>query len=394
MLRKSMVSMLLAGLVATSGAFAYAEDAKGVNAEALRLIESGENRASLQAGHGHGKGKFVRAKDTDAYKKAYDAAQKKCRLLFPKDARYATGIDYKGRETALVVQTKEAQQLFNDVSKGIYKSIEELKTDPVVLMLDGFSDACTEALGGYTYTIHTAEREKLRNAIRTEFLHNGSARWDRSGKYVYDGKVKKEYKACVVIGLPASGKSTMVDPLSHDMGMFILDNDMIKEMIPEFAATGGAAAGAVYMESSEIQKNAYSEFLTGSRKGDNLVIPTIGENAAKLMDRYVKTLENAGYDVEIKYVDADPVVSYNRVMSRAVHRGRIISSRIVLAYGNGPAETYEWFKTQKGANGKPYVREGNEAQNDVSASVSANQNRKSIVTSKYANRSYILPGTL
>ena len=75
------------------------------------------------------------------------------------------------------------------------------------------------------------------------------------------------------------------------------------------------------------------------------------------MDKYIIDLENTGYDVEVKYVEGDPQVSCNRVVSRAVETGRIIQSKVVFDYGTKPAESYEWFKNQKGKNGKPYVRE-------------------------------------
>lgn len=113
----------------------------------------------------------------------------------------------------------------------------------------------------------------------------------------------------------------------------------------------------MHEESGRIQKNVLNEFLNGNRNGDNLAIPIIGDDPQKVMDKYITALENTGYDVEVKYVGGDPQVSCNRVVSRAVETGRIIESRVVLGYKTKPAESYEWFKNQKGKNGKPYVRE-------------------------------------
>lgn len=317
-------------------------------------------RPGKLGGSAPGNGSVSRIAKNKAWQKYKGDAEKKCKSVFPKNPDCSEGINYKGEKVGLTVQTKEAQQFYNDVSSGKLKSIEELKNDPVVQQLDSVSQECTEALGGETILDESPERQQLREEIKTEFLNNGSARLDDDGNYVYDGEIKKEHKACVVIGLPAVGKSTLVDPMSQEQGMFVLDNDMVKEMIPEFAATGGAAANAVHRESGIIQKNALNEFLNGDRNGDNLAIPIIGDNPKKVMDKYITDLESVGYDVEVKYVGGDPQVSCNRVVSRAVETGRIIQSKVVFDYGTKPAESYEWFKNQKGKNGKPYVREEKE----------------------------------
>lgn len=342
---------------------------KSKNGDIIKLSEAQEDGGPGSGNFGHGgrpgklggsapvSGSVGRMAQNKTWQKAKSAAEEKCKSVFPKNPECSEGTNYKGEKVGLAVQTKEAQQFYNDVSSGKLKSIEELKNDPVVQQLDSISQECTKALGGETILDDSPERQQLREEIKTEFLNNGSARLDDDGNYVYDGEIKKEHKACVVIGLPAVGKSTLVDPMSQEQGMFILDNDMVKEMIPEFAATGGAAAGAVHEESGRIQKNVLNEFLNGDRNGDNLAIPIIGDNPKKVMDKYITDLESVGYDVEVKYVGGDPQVSCNRVVSRAVETGRIIKSDVVFDYRTKPAESYEWFKNQKGKNGKPYVRE-------------------------------------
>lgn len=344
---------------------------KSNNGDIIKLSEAQEDGGPGSGNFGHGgrpgklggsapvSGSVGRMAQNKTWQKAKSAAEEKCKSVFPKNPECSEGTNYKGEKVGLTVQTKEAQQFYNDVSSGKLKSIEELKNDPVVQQLDSISQECTKALGGETILDESPERQQLREEIKTEFLNNGSARLDEDGNYVYDGEIKKEHKACVVIGLPAVGKSTLVDPMSQEQGMFILDNDMVKEMIPEFAATGGAAADAVHRESGIVQKNALNEFLNGNRNGDNLAIPIIGDDHQKVMDKYITVLENTGYDVEVKYVGGDPQVSCNRVVSRAVETGRIIKSNVVLDYKTKPAESYEWFKNQKGKNGKPYVREEN-----------------------------------
>ena len=139
--------------------------------------------------------------------------------------------------------------------------------------------------------------------------------------------------------------------------MFVLDSDEVKQMIPEFEATGGAAANAVHKESKGIMKNAFDEFLTGDRNGENLAIPIIGDKSKDVYDKYIAKLEAAGYDVEVRGIVASPDKSSSRVVSRAIETGRIIPSEVVLGYGTKCDTAYEELKQMTGKNGKPYVRE-------------------------------------
>ncbi len=361
MMKKSMVTSILLGLSLTVSLFAQASSFQSTEtASAMPASIVTENTETM--GEGQAKASVtekeaLRYDETEAYREAYRKTKENCKFVFPKNPLYSKGIDYLGNEVELVIQTPEAQRFFNDVSQNKLKSIEELKHDPVVLMLDRMLEENMNALGGLTSDIDTPERDALRAAIAGEFLRSGSARKTETGKYVYDGKVRKEYKAAVVFGLPASGKSSFVDSFSQKEGMFVFDKDMIKEMIPEYAATGGAVAGAVHLESNMISDDVFREFLSGSRKGDNIVIQTTGDHAGSLMHRYVEPLEAAGYDVEIKYVNADLKLCLNRVVMRAIKTGRIIYSKAMIGYGTKPAETYEWLKTQKSPSGKPYIRE-------------------------------------
>lgn len=294
-----------------------------------------------------------------AYKKYKEAAEAKFKGLLPKDSKYASGTNYKGESRELAIQGKEFQELYNKLNKQ-EMTVEELSKNPAVQKLDEVSKKVTKAVG-YTNLIDTPERQELRDSIKNDFLSTGAAReyTDEKGrkKYAFDGEVKKEFKCVIYTGLPAAGKSTAVNPLSEKEGMFIFDNDVIKGMIPEFEATGGAAANAVHKESGDIQKAALKEFLGGSKKGCNLAIPTIGDDAGKIYDKFISRLEEAGYDVEVRGIEASPDTSSSRVITRAIETGRIIPSETVLDYGNGCDTAYDEMKNMTGKNGKPYVRE-------------------------------------
>lgn len=320
--------------------------------------KSAEKAVSPQNGNGASASGSEKKEYTPSanYLKYKDQAAKKIKGVFPENSAYATGTNYKGHNVPLRFQSKEAQEIFNRVQKQQNYTVDELKNSETVKQLDELSDKCTEALGGYTYEINTPERQALRQEIKDRFMSLGSARLNEKGKTVaFDGPIKKEFKAVIYTGLPAVGKSTAVDPLSAQEGMFVFDNDTIKGMIPEFEATGGAAANAVHKESSDIQKSCLNEFLKGgSRNGDNIAYPTIGDDFEKVM-KSVKQLENAGYTVEVRCLQADPGLSASRAMARAIETGRIIKSGVILEYGEKPHETYRQLEEYDKANGTHYA---------------------------------------
>lgn len=264
----------------------------------------------------------------------------------------------------LVYDTPETREFYDRVNSDNYYTMEELKDHSVVKYLDTLS-AELKAKYGDTSTINTPERIKNRKVWENNFLSTGSmveVGKDEKGFPIYEpkGKVNKEYKAVIAIGLPASGKSSRIaNPTSAEIGAFIFDSDEIKQQIPEFIESNGGAADSVHNESKDIQKSAFSKFLQGGdRQGDNLVIPVIGDDANDLYKKWISKLEDAGYDVEIKYQDADPMASLNRSIARAIKTGRIIPSKVSFSYGDKPRAVFEYYKTRKNAKGVPYVRNG------------------------------------
>lgn len=256
-----------------------------------------------------------------------------------------------------VVNTPAARKLYSEIQQGKYYETEQLRNHPVVKELDRISDEYSKRYGK-TININTPERIELRKQWESDFLSAGAMQKDKDGEYRATGKIKKEYKAVIAIGLPAAGKSTFVaNPVSAQNGAFVFDSDEIKELIPEFKESHGGAANAVHDESKEIQKRAFNKFLKGGeRNGDNLVIPVIGDDYEDLQRKYIKKLEDAGYDVEIKYQDADPKRSMNQAFARAIKKGRIIPSNVLLGYQDKPRAVFERLKTEKNSKGDPYVR--------------------------------------
>ncbi|SCY59119.1 Zeta toxin [Lachnospiraceae bacterium XBB2008] len=260
----------------------------------------------------------------------------------------------------LIIKTAEARALYTQIKAGNYPDMETLLNSDVITQIDALS-TYYKGVYGNTANIDTPERQALREHICAKFLSAGSARTRSidfaTGRhnYVYDGPLDKGYEMELVLGLPASGKSTRVtDPDSEAMHAFILDCDEVKELIPEFRATYGAAADAIHFESFDIMNEAMKEFTEGSLKGTNVIIPIVAGDFDDLMNSYIKPFEDAGYNVTAKFVDCEPNVSVSRNIMRELETGRIINSAVVTSFGYKPRDVYEKLAPMINAQGNPY----------------------------------------
>ncbi len=266
----------------------------------------------------------------------------------------------------LMIQTDEARALYEQIAAGDYPTFEELKAHPVVAQLDALS-AYYKALYGNTAEIDTPERNQLRQEKKEWFLKQGSARTESISEngehhYVYDGELKKEYQFELVLGLPASGKSTrIVDPDSEAMGAFILDPDMIKAELPEYIESHGAGADAVHFEGMKLFDECVEEFLKGDMKGTNAILPIVGTDLDELMTKYIKPFEEAGYNVKVKFREAKPNEAAARVVMRELRGGQLINSKVAFEFGAGVEDVYDQLKVMINSKGEPYGFEEEEA---------------------------------
>lgn len=90
---------------------------------------------------------------------------------------------------------------------------------------------------------------------------SGSVVTDESGHVSLTGEIRREKRLDIVIGLPASGKSSaLVEPISEQYNSRIIDSDEAKKLLPEY--NDGWGAGIVHTESQLI---ADRQFQTTSR---------------------------------------------------------------------------------------------------------------------------------
>lgn len=269
-------------------------------------------------------------------------------------------ITWEPSSSELLIKGSEARALYTQIKAGNYPDVDTIRNSKVTSQLDELS-TYYKGVYGNTANIDTPERTELRDHIKAKFLSAGSARtrsYDFStGRrtYAYDGPLDKGYEMEIVLGLPASGKSSRVtDPDSEAMHAFILDCDEIKELIPEFQATYGAAADAIHFESMDIMNEAIRTFTEGSMKGTNIILPIVAGDFDDLMNTYIKPFEAAGYNVRAKFVDCEVNASVSRNIMRELETGRIINSAVVLSFGNAPKEVFEKLAPMINSKGVTY----------------------------------------
>ena len=266
----------------------------------------------------------------------------------------------------LMIEGEEARALYERIVSGDYPSMEELRADPVVAQLDALS-AYYKALYGNTADIDTPERNAMRKEIIEWFLTLGSARTDHLDEngypvYVYDGPLKWDYQMELVLGLPASGKSTrIVDPDSEAMGAFILDPDVIKAELPEYKESHAAGADAIHFEGMDMFYDAIKSFTEGDMKGVNVILPLVSSDLEDLFDTYIHPFEAAGYNVKVKFREAEPNAAAARVVMRELRGGQLINSAVAFSYGYGPEEVYNELATMINSKGETYGYDVEEA---------------------------------
>ncbi len=151
--------------------------------------------------------------------------------------------------------------------------------------------------------------------------------------------------AVITMGLPGVGKSTVANPLAKKLDATIIDADEAKKVLPEFA--GGLGGNAVHAESKYINGFVLEKAI---KKGDNLLIPTIGARPDKIRNS-IFNLQNKGYKVNLVLTDLDPDLALVRMADRFVRKGRLIGQDQANLYKGQSNKTYDILKKEDVADG-------------------------------------------
>lgn len=209
-----------------------------------------------------------------------------------------------------------------------------------------------------TYLLEDDERIRLREEIISKRLTEGSfSHLDKNGKEVYNGVVRKDKRIDIVIGLPASGKSSaIVNPLSEYYKSVVIDSDIIKTMIPEF--NGGWGASLVHEESSKLNSQLLEESMIS---GKNIVLPVVGAKV-KSVENYISIAKKMGYSVNVHLNELSNAKATGRMLLRYFNTGRFINPTFTAGYGDKPTEVYEQIKQRGDIDG--YSRWSNDVAKD------------------------------
>ena len=156
----------------------------------------------------------------------------------------------------------------------------------------------------------------------------------------FPGEIARDRHAVVIFGPPASGKSFFANPIARKHQAIVIDKDIAKAALPEYE--GGIGANATHVESRILTAQVENLAMT---KGENIVIPTVGEDLAKARKIITRLKEN-GYKVDLinMYVPADE--SFRRMIQRFIEIGRFVNSDHVLSVGLKPTQNYTILKRE------------------------------------------------
>lgn len=223
--------------------------------------------------------------------------------------------------TGLPVSEKMGN-ILNELKSGNYVDYNEIENTPELVL-------ARTCVNNSVSTIMLSGREKLRKGVIEKLCKRGSAEIDSEGKVTYNGNVRNDSRLDIVIGLPASGKSSaLVDVLSAEYHSRVIDNDEAKKLIPEF--NNGWGGNAVHDESQLIERMVFQASLS---KGDNIVLPKIGSDIRKMLT-IIRQARDMGYKVNVHYVELNRNKALGRMLDRFIDEGRFMEPKLIEKYHN------------------------------------------------------------
>lgn len=174
--------------------------------------------------------------------------------------------------------------------------------------------------------------------------------------------VGSQRKAFYVMGLPASGKSSICGKLCDMFGAFLLDSDLVKRKLPEFFGLSGATI--IHKESSIITMGGEFEGVKFQSlmeecflNGYNICLPKIGSIISDTI-RLFKVLRNCGYRIYVVLVTLDRLEATKRAHIRYKRTQRYVPlSMIFDGYANDPILCYYRLRRYVEQKGNKYVDE-------------------------------------
>lgn len=188
-------------------------------------------------------------------------------------------------------------------------------------------------------TIELSNRSGIQQGVFNRLQNMGSAVIRDDGVVSFSGEIRCERRLDIVIGLPASGKSSaLVEPISEMYKSRVIDSDEAKKLLPEY--NDGWGAGVVHKESQRISEQ---QLMTALEKGENITYPRVGCDSTELLN-IAAIAKSQGYSVYIHFNELDRNKALGRMINRFLETGRYIKPELITRYGNDINNTYEQAK--------------------------------------------------
>jgi len=251
-------------------------------------------------------------------------------------------------------------KLIEDLNKGV--DDVELEANPAVVKAQDNMMAIPETVTNPNYgevswdvqrqlqivdkktgeTQYITGYEKVMDRV---YQDSKSLAWRDDKLPVPDNPVKFEKKAIIILGPPASGKSSIANPIARKHNAAIIDSDEAKKLFPEFS--DGAGANAVHKESKVIAEVLQTKAID---QGMNVVIPTVGSKP-NVIAALINKFKANGFEVDLVGMDVSYLNARNRMLMRFVDTGRYIPLDYIQSIGNKPLEVYNTIKKEGIADG-------------------------------------------
>lgn len=194
-------------------------------------------------------------------------------------------------------------------------------------------------LGNGVPTIMIKDREGIQQGVYNRLQNMGSAVTKDNGAVSFSGEIRTDRRLDIVVGLPASGKSSaLVEPISEMYHSRIIDSDEAKKLLPEY--NDGWGAGVVHKESQLISDR---QLFSALNKGENITYPRVGGDCTELQ-KIIATAKQKGYSVYVHFNELDRNKALGRMINRFLETGRYIKPELISKYGGAISDTYEHLK--------------------------------------------------
>lgn len=222
----------------------------------------------------------------------------------------------------------------------------DIESDEYKRMVLAREIALIERLNNYKFNELIAfdeQRQHIKAQILKELIDMTIPKDDDDIRIGYGGskprnRVRFNKKAIILLGLPASGKSTVAQVMSDMQGAYIIDSDFAKRKFPELAFPNGAnwtheeSDNLVYAEDDGV-------FAKCLEQGANIVIPKVGSNPESIKSIY-ETLIGQNYSISLGLVWLEPAKALQRAIKRYQASKRYVPILKIIDDNDAPLKTY------------------------------------------------------